>query len=456
MRKFLSDLNDNGQLLMIKAEIDPREISAIISRAHAPVLMEKVSGYDHFSIASGFFTRREMIAKILNCPEKKVAQGFNEALKQMISPVEVATGPVKERIMKGTDVDLTELPIPLMHVYDGAPYITGGIVIAKDPLGEFGTNLGMYRLMYRTKNTTGIDLVIASDLRTFYQRALTLNKPLPISVAIGVHPALMMAASYKAPLGLSEYEVAGGIQRAPVELTVSETNNILVPAHAEIVLEGEILPIGWVEPEGPFGEFAGYQGEVKWNPVVKFNCITLREKAIYYALGMPWENVWLQGPSTEVSVLRALINAGIKVHEVRSTTGGACFWQVLISIEKRAGEGKNALLSALSVGGVKYAVVTDSDVNIYDQEEVDKALVFRVRPAEDVVILQGLRANHIDPTVEAWKLPKGELPVTSKIGIDATIPEGIPLQRYQIAQPYGLDSARIKDYFTAKKEDNLR
>src|SRR5680860_531030 len=228
MRKFLSDLNDNGQLLMIKEEIDPREISAIISRAHAPVLMEKVRGYDHFSIASGFFTRREMIAKILNCPEKKVAQGFNEALKQMISPVQVATGPVKERIMKGRDVDLTSLPIPLMHVYDSAPYITGGIVIANDPLDELGTNLGMYRLMYRTKNTTGIDLVIASDLRTFYQRALALNKPLPISVAIGVHPALMMAATYKAPLGISEYDIAGSLLGEPIKLVKSETKDIYV------------------------------------------------------------------------------------------------------------------------------------------------------------------------------------------------------------------------------------
>lgn len=456
MRKFLSDLNDNGQLLIIKKEIDPRDISAIISHAQAPVLMENVSGYDNFSIAGGFFSKRAIIAKILNCSDKKVAQGFNEAVKRMISPMQVAKSPVKERIMKGTDVDLTELPIPLMHVHDGGPYITGGIVIAEDPLGEFGTNLGMYRLMYRTKNTTGIDLVNASDLRTFYQRALKINKPLPISVAIGVHPALMMAATYKAPLGLSEYEIAGGIQGAPVELTVSETNDILVPAHAEIILEGEILPIGWVEPEGPFGEFAGYQGEVKWNPIVRFNCITLREKAIYYALGMPWENDWLLAPSTEFSVLRALINAGIKVHEVRSTTGGACFWHVIISIEKRAGEGKNALLSALSVGAIKFAVVTDSDVNIFDQEEVDRALIFRVRPEEDVVILKGVRANHVDPTVEAWKLPKGELPVTSKIGIDATIPESIPLQRYQIAQPYGLDLAHIKDYFTSEKEDNLR
>lgn len=159
------------------------------------------------------------------------------------------------------------------------------------------------------------------------------------------------------------------------------------------------------------------------------------------------KNVWLAALNTEVSVLKALINAGIKGHEVRSTTGG---WCVIISIEKRAGEGKNALLSALSVGDIKFAVVTDSDVKIYDQEEVDRAFVFRVRPEEDVVILKGLRAKHIDPTVEAWKLPKGELPVPSKIGIDATIPESIPLQRYQIAQPYGLDSAHIKDYFTPK------
>lgn len=177
----------------------------------------------------------------------------------------------------------------------------------------------------------------------------------------------------------------------------------------------------------------------------------IKEKPIYYALGMPQENIWLQAASTEMQVLRALINTGIKVHEVRSTVGGACIWHVLVSIEKNAGEGKNALLAALSVVGVKYAIVTDSDVNIYDQDEIDRAMIFRVQPENDVIILKGLKALHNDPSVEPWKIPKGELPTTSKLGIDATIPDGIPPYRYETTQTYGMDSLDLNNYLYTEK-----
>lgn len=446
MRKFIKYLIEEKELKVVENKVDPRDISSLLTQADSPILMKDIKGYKGFQIAGGFFIKREMVAKILHCSPRKIAQGFNQAIMRNIPPVLINEGPVKEKIFIQKDVDLTSLPIPLMHVGDGGPYITGGIVIANDPLGEFGTNLGMYRLMYRAKNETGIDIVYASDLRTFYERALKLEKPLPISVVIGVHPALMMAATYKAPLGVSEYDIAGGLLGEPIKLVKSETNDIYVPAEAEIVLEGEILPIGWTEQEGPFGEFAGYQGEIKWNPLVKYTAITMRRDPIYYALAMPWENDYLLAAGTEASCLRAMANAGLKVHEVRSTFGGACFWQVIASIDKRAGEGKNALLAMLAIGGVKFAVVTDSDVDIFNPDEVDRAMVFRVRPEEDVMIISGARANHVDPSVAAWLLPKGKLPVTSKIGIDATKPDHIPMERYQRIRPYRHNAVNLHDY----------
>lgn len=446
MREFLAKLAEEGKLLIIDKPVNPRHISSLLSQAKGPILMKNIEGYEGVSVSGGIFTSREMVAKVLNCPDRELAQGFNRLIQKSVSPAVVDSGPVKEVILRGDEVDLTRLPIPLMHKGDGGPYITGGMVIAKDILGEYGTNLGMYRLMFRSKNETGIDLVTASDLRTYYERALERGKALPVSIAIGISPALMVAATYKAPIGVSEYEIAGGIEGKPTEIVASETNDIFVPANAEIILEGEMLPIGWVEQEGPFGEFAGYQGESKWNPIVKIHCMTYRKNPMYYALSMPWENDWLLAASTEASVFRAIQCAGVKVKEVRTTIGGACFWQVIASIEKRTGEGKNALLAALSVGAVKLAIVTDDDVDIFNQDELDRALVFRVRPEHDVMVISGARANHVDPSVEAWKLPKGELPMTSKLGIDATMPEGIPKERYQLIEPYLLDAVNLSDY----------
>ncbi len=433
MRKFIQELDRKGQLKKVD-RVNPRDISSFLSQAKSPILMQHVEGYENFRIFGGVFTTRDMTAQVLNCDPRRMAQAFNEIMKQRWAPTIQETGPVKEQIFLGDDADLTRLPIPLMHCGDGGPYITGGVVIANDP--DYGTNLGMYRLMYRKKNETGIDLVYASDLRFYYERALEQGKPLKISVAIGVHPALMMASTYKAPLGVSEYDIAGGLLGEPVPVVKSELSDIMVPAEAEIVLEGEILPIGWTEQEGPFGEFAGYQGESKWNPIVRFQAITMRRDPIYYALAMPWENDYLLAASTEAACLNAINHAGVKACEVRSTIGGACFWHIIASIDKRAGEGRNALMAMLTIGGVKFAVVTDSDVDIFDSDQVDRAMVFRTRPDKDIIIVNGARANHVDPSVAAWLLPKGALPVTGKIGIDATRPENVPKERYQLIRPY--------------------
>ncbi|WP_235612798.1 UbiD family decarboxylase [Moorella sp. Hama-1] len=443
MRDFIAKLKGMGKLKVIEREIDPRHISACAAKANGPLLLNHIAGYSGFRVASGFAVNREMIALALGCSERRLAQTFNECMQRQILPKAMEGGPVKEVVLKGEQVDLTTLPIPLLHRGDGGPYITGGVVIARDPLGELGINAGMYRLMFRTKNETGIDLQTASDLRSFYERAFKMGKPLPISVAIGVHPLLMMAATYRAPAGLSELDIASRLMNEPLAVTKSETNDLPVPADAEIVLEGEILPIGWTVQEGPFGEFAGFQGESKWNPVVRYHCMTMRREPIYYTCCMPWENDFLHAAATEIAVLQAIRDAGVKVHEVRTTPGAACFWQVVVSVEKRTGEGKNALLAALAVGGIKIAIITDSDVDIFDQVALDRAVAFRVRPVEDVMIVTGTRGVHVDPSLEAWRLPKGVLPMTSKLGIDATKPESIPWDRYEPIKYYHMDEVDL-------------
>jgi 2,5-furandicarboxylate decarboxylase 1 len=131
---------------------------------------------------------------------------------------------------------------------------------------------------------------------------------------------------------------------------------------------------------------------------------------------------------------------------IRAPIGGCCYWTLIASIRKRPGEGKNALLAMLSVAEVKLAIVTDDDIDIFDPDALDWAMTFRVQADHDVLIIPGARGKHIDPSVRAWSLGKGGLPTTAKLGIDATIPEGVPKEQYERIRYFAKDAVRLEDY----------
>src|SRR5581483_7780587 len=152
---------------------------------------------------------------------------FVEALRRPVAPEIVGDGPVLEHRVTGAQVDLTMLPIPLLHQEDGGPYLTAGLVVSEDPVE--GRNVGCYRLMYRTPTTTGIDLVSNSDLSARYRRALARGESLPVAVAIGVHPCDAMAAAYAAPVGTDEFSIAGALKGEPLPLVRLPLTGFAVP-----------------------------------------------------------------------------------------------------------------------------------------------------------------------------------------------------------------------------------
>src|SRR5262249_26784765 len=151
---------------------------------------------------------RRRLALAMGCPESAVATRFEEGLRRPIEARLVDQAPCQEVVLTGDEADLTRLPLPMMHVKDGGPYISGTLVVSKDP--EYGRNVGSYRMMYRTPRETGIDLVSSSDMRVYYQRAVDRGRPMEMAVAVGVHPYEMLAASYKAPIAVDEFAIAGG------------------------------------------------------------------------------------------------------------------------------------------------------------------------------------------------------------------------------------------------------
>ena len=442
-RAMLARMEEAGHVRRITRVVKPQHTSTLIAQAPQALLFDHVEDYD-MPIAGGLFWTRKRIAAALDWPEADMAARFAAGAGRPIPTEAVDHAPCQDIVHIGDQVDLTTLPIPFMHEKDGAPYISGGVTFTSNQAG--GENAGCYRLMFRTSREMAIDLFTASDLRRRYTEHYERGQPLPVSVAIGLHAIEHMAAAYKAPYGVSEMAVAGGLRGAPIPMVRSITNGIPVPASAEIILEGDLLPNGWTADEGPFGEFAGMQGDLKHNPLFRVNAITHRRAPIFYALQMPWENDWLNGPATEAACLRILSMIGIQATAIHATEGGCCGWSVVAAIRKRAGEGKNAIAALLSLPTVKQVIVTDDDIDITNPTEVEWAVTFRCQADRDIVILSGLKGKHVDPSLRPWDLPPGQLPITSKFGIDATIPEGIPAFRYERIVHAFADQARLEEY----------
>jgi len=287
-------------------------------------------------------------------------------------------------------------------------------------------------------------------MRLFAQRAYESGRSCPISISIGTHPVEIMGAGFRAPIGMDELAIAGGIRGAPVLLAQCETIDLPYVADAEIVLEAEILPTGWTQPEGRFGEFTGLMGGLHWNPNVRVNAVLMRKDAMYYALHMPWENTWLAAPTRYQAIRRALRTAGVEVKDINVTLGGRAFWHAVISVKKRPGEGKNALLAALSVMDLKHVVVVDDDIDVFNGTEVEWAIATRVQGDRDVIIIPEARAKPLDPSLSPR--PPGVVPTGAKVGIDATISEDIPKERFERISYAYADRAKIADYLAGKTD----
>ena len=165
---------------------------------------------------------------------------------------------------------------------------------------------------------------------------------------------------------------------------------------------------------------------------------------------MPWENTWLAAPTRYAAIRAALRTAGVQVKDINVTLGGCAFWHAVISIRKQPGEGKNALLAALSVMDLKHVVVVDDDIDVFDAAEVEWAIATRVQGDKDMMIVGNARAKPLDPS-----LPQGYgvVPTGAKVGIDATIPEGIPREYYERITYAYADRARIDDYVNGKADE---
>jgi 4-hydroxy-3-polyprenylbenzoate decarboxylase len=438
LRAWIALLEREGELVRVSAEVDPDlEITEIADRtvkAGGPALLfENVKGSRQPLLINQFGTERriclafdapsldDVAAKLSDVLEMQPPQGLVEKVKGLQKlksiadsrPKTVGRGASQEIVLTGDDVDLDLLPIQRCWPGDPAPFITLPAVITHDPRNG-DRNVGMYRMQKVDRRTTLMHWQIHKDGRADY---LFADGRLEVAVALGLDPVSAYSASAPLPKHIDEFMLAGFLKGSPVELVAAKTIGVLVPATAEIVLEGYVER-GDVAPEGPFGDHTGYYTPVEDFPVFHVTALTMRRDAIYPSIVVgkpPQEDAWL-GKATERIFLPAVKMSVPEIVDYDLPVAGAFHNCCIVSIRKAyPGHAQKAMHAIWGLGMLsltKSVVVVDEWVDVHDYEEVFFRVGANVDPKRDVLITEG-PLDHLDhaPTLQFFG---------GKLGIDAT------------------------------------
>ena len=447
VRSFIDKVRQETpeDFLTITKEVDPRfEITALVAKLEQekrfPVLLfENVKGTKFPVITNVHASRRRLTAAIGSDPRGAQAN-YLRRIARPLAPREVSTGPVKEVILKGDQVDLRTLPQIVHHEADAGPYITAAITLSKDPLSG-RLNCSFNRLMFVDKNHTSIHLTLAKHLWEFYTNAERRKESLKVAVILGAHPAWSLGALNIGSIDEEEFYLMGALAGEPMEVVPAETMDLKVPARAEVILEGEILPFERVD-EGPFGEFTGYSLGSRKREIFQVNAITHRKDAIFHDITVGhFDHLLLSTIPMEANIFRCVRAMVPSVKAVRIPAP----FTVYVSIEKKTeGQGKNAILAALGADMyMKHVIVVDHDIDIFNDQRVQWALGTRCQADRDVTIISNVGGSDLDPS----DLKDG---VTAKMGIDATAKPRLDsfTPKHRVPKDV-IDRLDLKDYVSA-------
>ncbi len=426
LRQFLNRLKAEGQLARVRRPVKTEfEIAAGIrkmSDTRGPALwFESVVGSTMPVVGSLFADRAKAMLALDVATPAEGNEKFLRGLHSPIPPREVGTGECQEVVLTGEDVDLFALPLPVYSGKDGGAYVTVALEISRDP--EDGlANASVYRVMRLDRNHLAVMSHAFQGLGTHMAKAERLGVPLDVAIVNGCDPVLLYAAQAKVPAGFDELGIAGGINGQPVDVVRGKTVDLLVPATAEIVIEGRILP-GVRAMEGPFGEFTGYYGPAEENQVMEVTAITHRRDPIFLA--------GLTGvPNTDNHVLKSFAYESTLYEDLRKTFpevtavsfpdwGGTQYVAVVALRQRYKGQARHLILNALGhAARPKWVIVVDEDIDVHDTERVMWAMVTRGQPADDIITVAGVAGGPLDPSA-----PEKE--VISVMGFDATRPFGV-------------------------------
>lgn len=419
LRGWLDRLQETGRLAVARPGLDLRfGIAAVANRLDGRMASIFPSPGGHaIPIVSGLLSDRYWMAEAIGVGSDALLASFQNACLDPIPNSEVTKAKCQEVVHR--DVDLKALlPIPTHNEFDSGAYITAGLVISRRP--DTGVqNVAIHRLQVSGSNRLGV-LLLPRHTLAFYQEQEAEGRDLEIAIVIGVDPLTLLASQAIVPLGHDELGISGALRGSPLPVVRCLTNEVRVPAEAEIVLEGRILA-KVREPEGPFGEFPQYYGERGQRHVIEIDAVTHREQPIYHTIvGGGLEHLLLGGIPREASFLSHLQRSFSCVRDVHLSLGGTCRYHLYIQLNKPfPGEAKNVILAALGTHyDIKHVTVVDLDVDVHNPNEVEWAVATRFQAERDLVIVHNCQGSRLDPSTRDG--------VGSKMGFDATVPSDLP------------------------------
>ncbi len=448
LRDFIAQLEQRGQLKRISHEIDPvlemTEICDRVLRAGGPALLfENPKGHDVPVLANLFGTPERValgmgeesvgalreVGELLSLlkepePPKGVRDAWDKlpVFRQVLNmaPKVIKNAPCQEVVLEGDEVVLGQLPVQTCWPGDAGPLITWGLVVTKG-IHKPRQNIGIYRQQVIAPNKVIMRWLAhrggALDFREWCQARP--DEPFPVAVALGADPATILAAVTPVPDSLSEYAFAGLLRGSKTEVVNCLGSELQVPASAEYVLEGHILP-GETAPEGPFGDHTGYYNEVDEFPVFTIERITRRKQPIYHSTytGRPPDEPAILGVALNEVFVPILQKQFPEVVDFYLPPEGCSYRMAVVSIHKQyAGHAKRVMLGVWSFLRqfmyTKFVIITDDDVNVRDWNDVIWAMTTRMDPVRDTTLIENTPIDYLD-----FASPVSGL--GGKIGFDAT------------------------------------
>jgi len=422
LRPFVQRLIELGEAAVHHNPIALAELSAAIAATPKAVLF-KDAGAEHFEIVAAVCGSRRRLAAAFGVDERQVAQEYTRRLANPQPVIEVAStaAPVHQVVQTGDDVDLSRLPFHLQHEYDGGVYISSGIDYALDP-ATGKRNVGCRRLMLRGRRTLRANLTDASDLKRMYLASLERAERLPVSYVIGSHPLDYLAATQKQPI--DEFALVGTLRGEPVAMVRGVSNGVLVPADAELVVEGYYDELGYREMEGPYGEFYGYYGKMHIDPVFHATAVTMRSDVLHQTVlhagrfVCRMDSANLASLNAEVAAWRVLRAARLEPAAINFCLASNGRQHARVALKRGApGQARLAIAALFSLPTVKHAFVVDEDIDVFSDEEMEWAMAVRFRADRDLIVATDMPGFYADPAADAH----GRI---TKAGFDLTAPVG--------------------------------
>ena len=452
LRTYLRDIKKN--ILTIKKEVDPKtQLGDLVSQSDRPLLFENIKGHPDWKICDLLVKTRETQAIALKTTPDQIVPELAKRLSMGPGKTRIVkNGPVKGKILKGNDADLTKIPFCIHTPKDGGLYIGSGMCVVKDP--DTGSqNVSMHRIHIKGPQRAAVH-IFSPHTKKIIQKYHARKQPVPMAVVIGHHPCFEIATNYFGPHDTySEHDLAGSLLGETVDMIKCETSDITVPAHAEIVLEGEISP-GVMEDEGPFCEFHGlYTSGVAKKPAFDIKAITMREDAIFRHLNATpcTDHQRIFCLPTEARLYDQLKRKGIDVRDVHIPPWGGLFIIIIKMVPQVEEQVRDVLMTALYSPNLiftKIAIAVDEDMDTHNAEDILYSIGVRMNPQTDTV--------NIDRTLGLpYDLSLPDLPgapplrVGGKLGIDAT---KAPLlkkelrEKFERVNPKGWGKVYLKDF----------